>query len=147
MTQEECNRQAWLWLDQIAPQPPWPGDDSRPVAQAFEQEQPRLLPLLEHPFPTDLVRAVHSDKTIYIRFDLNDYSIPPHAVGRPLTLVASDSQVRILDGTDPLACHHPSYHLAHRVLDPTHHQKQPPEKRHALRRTPPLPRLKRAPYN
>jgi len=25
-------------------------------------------------------------KTIYVRFDLNDYSIPPHAVGKALTL-------------------------------------------------------------
>ena len=41
---------------------------------------------------------MRSQKTIYVRFDLNDYSIPPQAVGRPLTLVASDITVRILDG-------------------------------------------------
>ena len=34
---------------------------------------------------TDLVTPIRSDKTIYVRFDLNDYSIPPEAVGRPLT--------------------------------------------------------------
>jgi transposase len=135
-TLEECNRQALLWRDQIAHQRPWPGDDSRTVAQAFEQEQPRLLPLPEHPFPTDLVRAVHSDKTIYIRFDLNDYSIPPHAVGRPLTLVASDSQVRILDGTQELACHRRSYDRRQLVLDPAHQQELLQEKRKAIGSTP-----------
>ena len=48
----------------------------------------------------EMVRAA---KTIYVRFDLNDYSIPPEAVGRPLTLVASDTSVRILDGAVELA--------------------------------------------
>jgi transposase len=135
-TLEECNRQALLWRDQIAHQRPWPGDDSRTVAQAFEEEQSRLLPIPEHPFPTDLVRAVHSDKTIYIRFDLNDYSIPPRAVGRPLTLVASDSQVRILDGTEELACHRRSYDRRQLLLDPTHQQELLQEKRKARGSTP-----------
>jgi len=40
-TLQECNRQALLWRDQIAHQRPWPGDDSRTVAQAFEEEQSR----------------------------------------------------------------------------------------------------------
>jgi len=135
-TLEECNRQALLWRDQIAHQRPWPGDDARTVAQVFEEEQSRLLPLPEHPFPTDLVRAVHSDKIIYIRFDLNDYSIPPHAVGRPLTLVASDSQVRILDGTQELACHRRSYDRRQLLLDPAHQQELLQEKRKARGSTP-----------
>ena len=135
-TLEECNRQALLWRDQIAHQRPWPGDDSRTVAQAFEEEQPRLLPLPEHPFPTDLVCTVQSKKTIYIRFDLNDYSIPPRAVGRPLSLVASDSQVRILDGTEELACHYRSYDRGQLVLDPTHQQELLQEKLKARGSTP-----------
>jgi hypothetical protein len=52
------------------------------VAQAFVEEQPRLLPLPLHSFNTDCVVAVRSAKTIYVRFDGNDYSIPPEAVGR-----------------------------------------------------------------
>ena len=35
------------------------------------------MPLPEHPFECDLVRALASGKTPYLRFDLNDYSIPP----------------------------------------------------------------------
>src|SRR5947209_11393705 len=53
-TLAECNRQALLWRDQIAHQRPWPGDKSRTVAQAFAEEQPRLLSLPMHPSPTDL---------------------------------------------------------------------------------------------
>lgn len=119
-TLEQCNRQALLWRDQVAHQRPWPGDDSRTVAQAFAEEQPRLLPLPAHPLNTDLIVSVRSPKTIYVRFDLNDYSIPPEAVGRQLTLVASDTLVRILDGTQEIASHHRSYDRRQSVLDPAH---------------------------
>ena len=61
-------------------------------------------------------------KTIYVRFDLNDYSIPPEAVGRQLTLIASDTLVRILDGTAEIARHHRTYDRHQLVLDPAHQQ-------------------------
>jgi transposase len=76
-TVEDLNRQARIWRDEVAHQRPWPGDTSRTVASVFEQEKPRLLPLPAHPFDTDSIRVVRSDKTIYVRFDQNDYSIPP----------------------------------------------------------------------
>ena len=135
-TLAECNRQALIWRDQIAQQRPWPGDDTRTVAQAFAEEQPRLLPLPLHPFNTDLILPIRSAKTIYVRFDLNDYSIPPQAVGRPLTLVASDTLVRILDGTQEIARHHRSYDRHEPVLDPAHQQALLQLKRKAFHSTP-----------
>ena len=135
-TLEECNRQALNWRDQIAHQRPWPGDDRRTVAEVFAEEQARLLPLPAHPFPTDLVQPIHSAKSIYIRFDRNDYSIPPQAVGRPLTLVASDTMVRILDGAQEIARHRRSYDRHQAVLDPEHQQTLLQLKRKALHSTP-----------
>ncbi len=105
----DFNRQAWTWRDEVAHARPWPDGDERTVAEAFEEEKPRLLGLPSHPMTTDFVGPVHSAKTIYIRFDLNDYSIPPKAVGRALTLVASDTRVRILDGSVEVARHARSY--------------------------------------
>src|ERR1051326_128946 len=102
-TLEDFNRQARQWRDQVAHQRRWPEDDSRTVEEALREEQPRLLPLPAHAFDSDLIVAVRSQKTIYVRFDLNDYSIPPDAVGRPLTLAASDTHVRILDGAAEIA--------------------------------------------
>ena len=119
-TLDDLNRQAKVWRDDIAHQRPWPGDSSRSVADAFEEERPRLLPLPANPFETDLVRPVRSDKTIFCRFDLNDYSIPPEAVGRPLTLVAGAKTVRILDGTTELARHRRSYDRQTQITDPNH---------------------------
>jgi transposase len=135
-TLQECNRQALLWRDQVAHQRPWPGDDTRTVAQVFAEEQPRLLPPPLHPLNTDLILPIRSAKTIYVRFDLNDYSIPPQAVRRPLTLLASDTWVRILDGAQEIARHHRSYDRHQEVLDPAHQHALLKEKRRAFHSTP-----------
>lgn len=119
-TVEDLNRQARVWRDEIAHQRPWPGDHSRTVASVFEEEKPRLLRLPAHRFDSDLMRVVRSDKTIYVRFDLNDYSIPPEAVGKSLTLVASPKNVRILDGSSEIARHRRSYDRLARIQDPNH---------------------------
>jgi len=103
LTLEDLNRQALQWRNQIAHQRPWPGDPSRTVAQVFEEEKKHLLPLAAHPFSCDGVRTVYADKTLFVRFDLNDYSVPPCALGRALTLVASPTMVRLLDGAIELA--------------------------------------------
>ncbi len=118
----DFNRQALLWRDAVAHQRPWPGGDHVTVEEAFQQERPRLLPLPEHPAETDHVVTVHSQKTPYVRFDLNDYSIPPEAVGRELTLVASGTTVRLLSGTAEIACHERSWDRHAQVEDPAHIQ-------------------------
>ena len=131
-TLADFNRQARTWRDEIAHRRPWPGDDRRTVAEIFEEEKARLLPLPAHPFDTDLVRPVRSEKTISVRFDLNDYSIPPTAVGRPLTLVASDTDLRLLDGTVEIARHRRSYDRHERIEDPAHQQALLEDKRKAV---------------
>jgi transposase len=135
-TLPECNRQALLWRDQVAHQRSWPGDDRRTVAEVFAEEQPRLLPLPAHPFNTDVMVPVCSRKQIYVRFDLNDYSIPPEAVGRPLTLVASDTLIRILDGAQEIARHQRSYDRHKAVLEPAHQDALLELKRKACHSTP-----------
>ena len=119
-TLEDLNRQALAWRDEVTGDRRWPGDDRKTVAQAFAEEAPQLLTLPTHPFETDLVVPAGSEKTIYIRFDLNDYSIPPTAVGHPLTLIASETTVRILKGQDEIARHRRSYDRHQRIEDPAH---------------------------
>ena len=135
-TLAECNRQAWLWRDQVAHQRRWPQQDDRTVEEVFRDEQPRLIPLPLHPFDTDRVETVCSGKTIYVRFDLNDYSIPPEAVGHPLTLVVSDTAVRILDGANEIARHIRSYDRQQQVLDPSHREAVLRLKQRAFHATP-----------
>lgn len=116
----DFNRKALLWRDEIANKRPWPGGDHLTVRQAWERERQNLLSFPQHPFETDEVATVRSQKTPYIRFDLNDYSIPPEAVGRPLTILASDTAVRFLDATTQIACHPRSWDRHTRVEDPAH---------------------------
>src|SRR6266699_1688845 len=135
-TLAECNRQALVWRDQVAHQRRWPGGDHHTVAEVFAEEQSRLLPPPLHAFSSDRIETVHSRKTIYVRFDLNDYSIPPEAVGRQLTLVASDITVRILDGSFEIARHARSYDRHQLVLDPAHQEAVLKIKRKAFHSTP-----------
>jgi len=129
---EDLNRQALIWRDEIAHRRAWPQDDSRRVLDVLKEEQPRLLPLPVHPLETDLMIPVKSDKTIYTRFDLNDYSIPPEAVGKQLTLAANPTTVRLLEGDQEIACHRRSYDRHARIDDPAHIAALVEEKRKAL---------------
>jgi transposase len=135
-TLAECNRQALLWRDQVAHQRRWPGGDNRTLADVFAEERPRLLPPPLHAFSTDRIESVRSRKTIYVRFDLNDYSIPPEVVGRQLTLAASDVTVRILNGSFEIARHLRTYDRHQLVLDPAHQQAVLKIKRKAFHSTP-----------
>ena len=131
-TLEAFNRQALEWRDREAHARRWPGGDHRTVAEAFAEERPRLLPMPVHPFDSDLLVPVRSGKTIYIRFDLNDYSIPPAAVGKQLVVAASESTIRILDGNQEIARHRRSYDRRQPILDPAHQEELLKEKRKAL---------------
>ncbi|MFM0342366.1 Mu transposase domain-containing protein [Paraburkholderia fungorum] len=79
------------------------------VREAFAREQPSLLTLPENPYPCELQLAVKVGKQPYVRFDLNDYTIPHTHVRRVLTVRADPRQVRILEGADLLATHVRSY--------------------------------------
>jgi transposase len=131
-TLEDFNRQALAWRDREAHGRAWPGGDHRTVGEAFAEEKPRLLPLPIHPFDSDLLVPVKPGKTIYVRFDLNDYSIPPSALDRQITLAASESTIRILDGSQEIARHRRTYDRRQQILDPEHQEELLKEKRKAL---------------
>lgn len=131
-TLAELNRQARSWCEHVAHRRRWIEDDSRLVADALAEEQPQLLPVPLHPFSADLVRTITAGKTIYVRFDLNDYSLPPRAVGQTLTLVASDTRVRLFLGTTEIASHARRYGRHERIVDPAHQQALLEEKRKTL---------------
>jgi transposase len=114
------NDEARAWQDDVAQAREWPGEAKIRVADALADERPRLLPLPLHPFPIDLVTPVRSGGTPYVRFDCNDYSIPAQMVGRTVTLVASTTTVRILDGTTELACHPRSFGRKRVIEDRAH---------------------------
>ena len=83
-----------------------PGDPTRrPVRDALAEERAgRLLPLPARRFECDHVRPIASGKQPYVRFDRNDYSIPHDRIRQTLTLIASETEVRVVDGALASAC-------------------------------------------
>ena len=105
----DLNAQADAWVIEQAGARRCPEDESITVSEAFAQERERLLALPGDHFPTEEIKAVSAGKTPYVRFDLNDYSIPHTCVPRSLVVSATPDQVRILDAQAVIATHPRSY--------------------------------------
>jgi transposase len=129
----DLNAQLHEWIERVAHARPAPGDPAqRAVHELLELERPRLLPRPAHPFPCELVRPVASGKRPYVRFDLNDYSIPAPLIRKVLTLIASETEVRIVDGPDiEVARHARSYDRGRVIEAPAHLAALAHDKRHA----------------
>jgi len=106
---DDLNAQAEAWCNGVAADRPCPEQHTHSVRAAFAEEAPRLLPLPDNPYPLIERVAVKVGKTPYVRFDLNDYTVPHTSVQRVLTVLADPHEVRIVDGTELLASHPRSY--------------------------------------
>ena len=117
---EAGNAALMHFLENIAMQRRHPEQKQRTVAEVFAEERERLLPLPRAGIPTELVTNVPADKTALVSFDTNRYSVPPEAANRILRLVASDVEVRLLDGERVVARHARSWAKNTVVEDPAH---------------------------
>src|ERR1700719_2527622 len=73
---DDLNAQADAWCIGSAADRRCPGEPDRMVREVFAQESSRLLALPDNPAPLLEHVAVSVGKTPYVRFDLNDYSVP-----------------------------------------------------------------------
>ena len=119
-TLKELNQQADEWCQGISADRACPENKDLSVREAFSQEQPSLLALPDNPFDSRERAAVIARKTPYIRFDLNDYSIPHQHVQKPLTVTADLAQLRVLDGAEVIAEHARSFDKGQQIEDETH---------------------------
>jgi transposase len=117
---DDLNAQAEAWCNGLAADRRCPEDLGRSVREVFVEEAPRLLPLPDNPAPLLEQVAVSVNKTPYVRFDLNDYSIPHTHVRRVLTVLADPREVRIVDGATVLASHPRSYDRDAQIELPGH---------------------------
>jgi len=116
----DLNAQAVAWCEGRAFDRPWPQDDRLSVRQAFAVEQPRLLTLPATGYALGQRLAVAVAKTPYVRFDLNDYTVPHTHVRRTLSVLADEQRVRIFDGLSELADHPRSFDR-HQVIEDARH--------------------------
>jgi len=85
------------FLETVAMERRHPRQKDRTVAEVFAEEKARLLPLPKARIPTELVTSATADKTAFISFDSNRYSVEHDAADRVLRLVATDTEVRLFD--------------------------------------------------
>jgi transposase len=128
---EDLNDQAHAWCLEQADARPCPQDKALTVGQAFAQEKPSLLALPVNPYTVQERLAVKVGKTPYVRFDLNDYTVPHTAVRRVLTVLADEKSLRIVDGQEVLASHQRSYDRDQQIEEPSHIQNLVERKAHA----------------
>ena len=117
---DDLNTQAAAWCQGQAADRPCPEDRSISVREAFAREQPKLLALPDNPFPTDEREAVSAAKTPMCASTATITPFPHTHVRRTLTVVASPSEVRVLDGAAVIAAHPRSYDKGEQVEDPAH---------------------------
>ena len=125
----DLNAQARAWCQGQAADRRWHQDRRLSVRQAFEAEQACLLSLPQREFPLGERVAVVVGKTPYVRFDLNDYSVPHTHVRRTLAVLADEQWVRVLDGAVELARHVRSWDSARQIEDDAHVQRLVDHKR------------------
>lgn len=127
----DLNQQAVEWATGSAAQRPWVEDRTRTVRDAFRDEETRLLPLPQEPFPVLERVEVEVGKTPYARFDLNDYSVPHDRTRRTLVVFADLETVRITQGDEVVATHARSWDRGQQLETPAHLQRLVDEKRRA----------------
>ncbi len=119
---DDLNAQARVWCEGQAADLRWPEDARVSVREAFEIERTSLLALPQADYPVHERLEVEVGKTPYVRFDLNDYSVPHKHVRRTLTVVATPDRVRVLDGQTELANHMRSYDSGQQIEVAAHIQ-------------------------
>lgn len=115
-------RQAFRrWQQDVMYERAHPEDGSLTVRKALEAECEQLLTLPRNAVETDEVRPIKvGTRQPYVHYDGNRYSVPAEHVGCTLTLSASDTRVRVLDGQTPLAEHDRCWGRKQRIDDPAH---------------------------
>lgn len=117
---DTLNREARSWCDSISASRRWPHDDRRTVADAFAEERDKLRSPPDNDYVAVERTPVQVGRTPWIRFDKNDYSVPPTYTRRRLDVIADHERVRIVADGNVIADHERSYDRHTTVSDRAH---------------------------
>jgi hypothetical protein len=99
---------------------PHPTQRGRTVVECLVEEKGRLLAPPSTLPCTDVVLPVAVDKTAFVRFETNSYSVPHEFAAQTLTVAADDFEVRCLDAGVEVARHPRSFGRGRVIEDPSH---------------------------
>ena len=117
---KDLNRQALEWCSGEAVQRRCPENKAVTVYEAFVEEKTHLLQLPSDPFYARDRYQARVGKTPYVRFDLNDYSVSPHVVGKMVTVMADLGTVQVLHEGSVVAEHPRCFDKGKQVEDNNH---------------------------
>jgi transposase len=89
--------------------------------ELLAEDRAALLGLPEQPFDPRRVTQASACGLSLVRFDTNRYSVPVAHARRPITIVASVDQVRLVDAGRLIATHPRSWKRDQDVYDPVHY--------------------------
>jgi transposase len=85
------------------------------------EERSQLLPLPAHPYDIARQKPLYADRQAFVHFETNLYSVPPEAVGHPLTLKATPYQIDIYHH-EQLVASHPRSFEKYRIFEKPEHR-------------------------
>lgn len=97
----------------------------------MSRKKSSLLRLPDNPFAAYEIVVVSVGKTPYIRFDLNDYSVPHKYVQQKLTVLADSEWIRIVDAVTEVARHKRCFEKRRQIETPEHIAKLVEQKKKA----------------
>ena len=124
------NRELQRFIQDIAMQRQHPDVPAWTVAQAWQDEKPHLLALPTPPPTLETVLPAIADKTAFVRFDTNLYSVPPAYAAMALSVAADDAVVRLLDKDDEIARHVRCWGKRQTCQLPVHREQLLAQRRH-----------------
>lgn len=117
---DDLNAQALTWCVNTAGDRTCPEEENLTVIQAFGKEKSSLLELPDNPYPVYDRKDVKVGKTPYVRYDLNDYSIPFRFVQQTLTVMATPETVQIFKESELVAHHKRCYSKGQQIENADH---------------------------
>jgi len=116
----DLNTQAIAWRDDFANNREHEVTNRIPALVYAHEELQTLLPLRETHYETDDVESAGVTKRFRVRFDRNDYSVPPRLVGQPVVIRADDETVAVFLGPKRVAIHRRSFGVGEDIEHESH---------------------------
>lgn len=108
------------------------------IAQRFERDRERLLPLAAAPYEACKQRSTRASSQALVRYETNDYSVPVAYAHQRVLVKAFVWEVVIACGSEVIARHRRSYGREEMIFDPLHYLALLEQKTQALDQAAPL---------
>lgn len=89
--------------------------------ELLREERQHFRPLPAERFEARAIETCQADSLSLVRFDRNSYSVPTKYAHRPITVVATMNEVRLLFAEEQVACHPRSWDKQQFCYEPLHY--------------------------